>query len=110
EKSKKTGHSRYIWKLPSGQRNEALDMMNQAHAAAIRLGVTYWTDEEWDLLADRLSKAEQPVQTDIEDLLMPVPEKPETVAPRGQMTPRCALASAAHASAERARQRNSGGR
>lgn len=110
EKSKKTGHSRYIWKLPSGQRNEALDMMNQAHAAAIRLGVTYWTDEEWDLLAERLSKAEQPVQTDIEDLLVPVPEKPDVVAPTGQMTPRSALVSAALARAERARQRNAGSR
>ncbi len=72
EERTRSGHARYVWKLPSGQRNEALDMMNQAHAGAIRLGVTYWTDEEWDMLAERLSKMEKPAQGDLEDLITPV--------------------------------------
>lgn len=68
EKNKKTGFTRWVWTLPSG-RNEALDMMNQARAAAYRLGVPFWPEEKWDELADELSKLEPPKQGDLEDLL-----------------------------------------
>lgn len=64
----RTGHMRWVWKLPAG-RNEALDMMNQARAAAYRLGVPYWTEERWDDLADQISKIDPPEQGDLEDLI-----------------------------------------
>ncbi|WP_265518957.1 phage terminase large subunit family protein [Nitratireductor luteus] len=99
----RTGHARYVWKLPAGTRNEALDMMNQAHAGAIRLGVTYWTDEEWDMLAERLAKAEKPAQADLEDLLTPVPENEARKSTDSNTAD--ALVTAALARAERARKR-----
>lgn len=72
----RSGHPRPVWTLPSGQRNEALDMMNQARAAAIRMGIPYWGDEEWDAIAERLAQQEPPAQADIEDMLTPVAQQP----------------------------------
>lgn len=83
EKSR-SGHPRPVWKLPSGQRNEALDMMNQARAAAIRMGIPYWGDEEWDAIAERLAKTEPPAQGDIEDMLTAGPVVPAPRAPQKQ--------------------------
>lgn len=101
EKSR-SGHPRYVWKLPSGQRNEALDMLNQAHAAAIRLGVTYWTDEEWDVLTSRVMAMEKPAQADLEDLITPT-SSPATTAPAEK--PQNPLVAAALARAQRAAMR-----
>ncbi|EKF17075.1 phage terminase large subunit family protein [Nitratireductor pacificus] len=107
EERTRTGHPRYVWKLPSGQRNEALDMMNQAHAGAIRLGITYWTDEEWDMLAERLAKLDKPVQGDLEDLISPVAGDQPASASGGQEAAKGALVAAALQRAERAKRRNS---
>lgn len=106
EERTRSGHPRYVWKLPSGQRNEALDMMNQAHAGAIRLGVTYWTDEEWDMLAERLSKLEKPVQGDLEDLINPVAGEQQPATADKEHASKEALIAAARQRAERARRRN----
>ncbi|WP_404862082.1 phage terminase large subunit family protein [Georhizobium sp. MAB10] len=100
----RSGHARYIWKLPSGRRNEALDMMNQAQAAAIRLGVNYWTDDQWDAIAERIAAMEPPVQPDLEDLISPV-GAPVRAQSDGSAKGG-ALVAAALARAERAAQRN----
>ncbi|WP_176086939.1 terminase gpA endonuclease subunit, partial [Martelella sp. HB161492] len=65
----RSGYPRWRWKLPEGQRNEVLDMMNQSRAAAIRLGVPYWSDEAWDVRAEELAKLEPERQGDLEDLI-----------------------------------------
>ncbi|MBX8785509.1 terminase, partial [Ochrobactrum sp. GRS2] len=52
----RSGHPYYEWDLPAGKRNEALDMLNQSLAATLRLGINYWTEDEWDALAERLSR------------------------------------------------------
>lgn len=75
----RSGHQRPVWTLPAGQRNEALDMMNQARAAAIRLQIPYWGDDEWDAIAERLAKIEPPRQADIEDMLATTPPVPAPV-------------------------------
>jgi len=101
----KSGHPRWIWKLPAGQRNEALDMLNQSRAAAIRLGVPYWTDEEWDVREEILAKIETPVQADIEDLLTgiaPGDQPPVQAEPESEQS---SLVAAALARAARAAQR-----
>ncbi|MFK4824834.1 phage terminase large subunit family protein [Paenochrobactrum sp. BZR 588] len=69
QKKNRAGHSFYEWELPSGVRNEALDMMNQAQAAALRIGINYWTEDEWDALSERLSQEPKPAQMDLEDLM-----------------------------------------
>ncbi|MET3602167.1 phage terminase large subunit family protein [Martelella mangrovi] len=65
----RNGYPRWVWKLPDGQRNEVLDMLNQSRAAAIRLNVPYWTDEEWDARAEELARQEPEEQGDLEDLI-----------------------------------------
>ena len=99
----RTGHARYVWKLPAGQRNEALDMTNQAHAGAIRFGVTYWTDEEWDAREAMLSRLEPPAQADLEDLLAAPDPEANRVPDGGAAQPRgSALVAAAMARAAQA--------
>lgn len=85
-KKTKTGYQAWAWTLPSG-RNEALDMMNQARAAAYRLGVPYWSEEKWDELADEISKLEVPEQSDIEDLLTGLVAVAKAVADAAPPTP-----------------------
>jgi phage terminase large subunit GpA-like protein len=102
----RTGHVRYIWKLPEGKRNEVLDMFNQSLAGAYRFGVPYWTDDEWDAVEDRISKIEEPVQADLEDRLAALTirtEAPAATAPANQQS---ALVAAALARAQRNTQRN----
>ncbi len=104
----RTGHQRWVWTLPSG-RNEALDMMNQARAAAYRLGVPYWGEERWDELADQLSKIEPPEQSDIEDLLTGLVAVSRAVASATAEPPEKPSSdrvAAALARAQRARERN----
>ncbi len=70
QRKNRAGHPYYEWELPSGMRNEALDMINQGQAAALRLGINYWTEEEWDALAERLASEPPPPQLDLEDLML----------------------------------------
>ncbi|MBP1873532.1 phage terminase large subunit GpA-like protein [Ensifer adhaerens] len=77
----RSGHTRYVWKLTEGRRNEVLDMLNQSLAGAYRLGIPYWTDEQWDVIEDRLGKIEPPRQGDLEDHLNQVPQAQPQPAP-----------------------------
>lgn len=72
----RSGHPYYEWDLPAGKRNEALDMLNQSLAATVRLGINYWTEDEWDALAERLSQEPPPAQLDLEDQLLRQPQVP----------------------------------
>ncbi|RVJ14813.1 terminase, partial [Sinorhizobium medicae] len=100
-------HTRYVWKLSEGKRNEIIDMLNQSLAGAYRWGVPYWTDEEWDAIADRLGRLEAPQQGDLEDHLNQIAVKTEPAAGQSaaaeQQSP---LVAAALARAARAAQRN----
>ncbi|MQV99455.1 terminase, partial [Sinorhizobium medicae] len=103
----RSGHTRYVWKLSEGKRNEIIDMLNQSLAGAYRWGVPYWTDEEWDAIADRLGQLEAPQQGDLEDRLNQIAVKTEPAegqsATAEQQSP---LVAAALARAARAAQRN----
>ncbi|MDW9792173.1 terminase [Sinorhizobium meliloti] len=103
----RSGHTRYVWKLAEGKRNEIIDMLNQSLAGAYRWGVPYWTDEEWDAIADRLGRLEAPQQGDLEDHLNQIAVKTEPAAGESaaaeQQSP---LVAAALARAARAAQRN----
>lgn len=103
----RSGHTRYVWKLGEGKRNEIIDMLNQSLAGAYRWGVPYWTDEEWDAIADRLGRLEAPQQGDLEDHLNQIAVKTEPAAGQSaaaeQQSP---LVAAALARAARAAQRN----
>lgn len=70
ERKTRDGHPRYEWELPSGKRNEALDMLNQSRAAAYRLGLPYWSDEQWDEAAREIETRDTPLQGDLEDVLL----------------------------------------
>ncbi len=102
----KTGHPRWVWKLPAGQRNEVLDMLNQARAGAIRLGIPYWTDDDWDVREEVLAKIEAPVQGDIEDLLTGMLPGDASPSQQDSETEQSSLVAAALARAARAAQRN----
>ncbi len=82
QRRNRSGHPYYEWDLPAGKRNEALDMLNQSMAAALRLGINYWTEEEWDSLAERLSQEPPPAQLDLEDQLLRQPEQQNVFAPK----------------------------
>ncbi len=51
-------------------------MLNQSLAATLRLGINYWTEDEWDALAERLSQEPPPAQLDLEDQLLRQPQVP----------------------------------
>jgi phage terminase large subunit GpA-like protein len=58
EKRLKGGFTSFGWELPSGERNEALDTMTQAEAAAIKFGVRDLPPAVWDRLeSERTSSA-----------------------------------------------------
>ena len=63
-----TGAVTSAWVPVKGVRNEALDTMNYAEAAARRKGWTSMTESEWDLLDAERGAAPADVQTDLFDL------------------------------------------
>jgi phage terminase large subunit GpA-like protein len=70
------------WALAeAGRRNEALDTMNYAEAAARRRGWTALTDDQWNALADERGAAPPEGQGDLFDASLPVVDKarPEQV-------------------------------
>lgn len=106
EKSKRTGHTRYVWRLAEGRRNEVMDMLNQSLAGAYRLGLPYWGDDEWDAVADRIEKTPAPTQHDIEDLLGPGMPAAASAAQKPAETEQSARVAAAMARAARNAARN----
>jgi phage terminase large subunit GpA-like protein len=83
------------WELAEpGRRNEGLDTMNYAEAAARRKGWTSLTEEQWALMDDERGAAPAVAQPDLFDgtvtVVVPTPEKPKAPAPRedGWIKPR----------------------
>jgi len=67
---KKHGFTLWRWEIDPGQRNEALDTMNQAEAAATKFGVRSLPDETWNRLErERETPPPESAQGDLEDLL-----------------------------------------
>lgn len=98
EEKGRNGVVQYRWALPDGLRNEALDTMNAAFAAAWRLGLFRWTDDEWDRIAAIVEAPPLAPQLDLEE---PVSRAPAT--PAGAETTSSVLEQSARI--ERARQR-----
>jgi phage terminase large subunit GpA-like protein len=61
------GSTRFGWDLPEGLRNEALDTMMQAEAAAIKFGVRDLPPAIWDRLEAERARPIEGAQLDFED-------------------------------------------
>ncbi len=72
DRNKKTGFVTYKWVKDPDQANEGLDTHLQAEAAAIKFGVRALPDALWDQYEADRERAPDPVQGDLEDLLLPV--------------------------------------
>ena len=70
------GFTRYVWVKAPNQPNEGLDTMNQAEAAAIRIGIRH-PQFDWDTLLAERDCAPEEEQADFEDLLLGGSVKPE---------------------------------
>lgn len=64
----RSGIVSWQWVLPEGERNEALDTMNQAEAAAIRLGVERLDEDDWDRIEAMIEVEPKAAQLDLEDV------------------------------------------
>ncbi|EPX82090.1 hypothetical protein Salmuc_02458 [Salipiger mucosus DSM 16094] len=64
------------------RRNEALDTMNYAEAAAMRRGWHSMTDDQWDALATERGTAPAEAQGDLFDAELPLSARAEARAPR----------------------------
>lgn len=64
---RKDGFAEYRWVKPSALRNEALDTMLYAEAAAIRLGWKTKSDADWDRLEAELEAPPEAPQLDLEE-------------------------------------------
>ncbi len=78
EKKDKSGFSRFVWVKDGDQRNEALDTMCQAEAAAIKFGVRDMPPGAWDRLEAERWRAPEAPQMDLEDLML-APRHEESV-------------------------------
>lgn len=93
---RKDGSTEYRWVLPANVRNEALDTMLYAEAAATRAGWRANTDQRWDELEAEREAPPPPAQLDLEDALtapvarpQPLVDRPaEAVAPAAPFTPK----------------------
>lgn len=104
EKSR-SGIVSWRWVLPEGFRNEVLDTMNIAEAAAIRLGVRQRSDEDWEKLAAMIEVPPKEAQLDLEELPLLAPRaEPAEAAP----APAKRQGSSADAIAEMMRKLNGG--
>jgi phage terminase large subunit GpA-like protein len=70
EKKDKSGFSKFEWIKDHDQRNEALDTMCQAEAAAIKYGVRDMPPAAWNRLEAERAAPLQAAQIDIEDLML----------------------------------------
>lgn len=69
EKKDKAGFSKFVWMKDDAQRNEALDTMCQAEAAAIKFGVRDMPPAAWDRYESERAAPLQSAQMDLEDML-----------------------------------------
>lgn len=78
----RVGVTTSAWELAEpGRRNEALDTMNYAEAAARRKGWTSMTNEEWDALDDVRGMAPAEAQADLFDATVAVVTRPAEKQP-----------------------------
>lgn len=97
-KNKKNAAAGFKWDVIEGRRNEGLDTMNQAEAAAIREGWRTNSDTTWDALEAKLEvEPAGGIQGDLEDLLGAQP--PAKVAAKSNTATKPAEASAPKAGA-----------
>ncbi len=95
EKKDKSGFSRFVWVKDSDQRNEALDTMCQAEAAAIKFGVRDMPPAAWDELEKERAAPVEAAQLEIEDLLHRPSAPAQTPAPQMPQHKRRTLADLA---------------
>ncbi|MDR3513770.1 MAG: phage terminase large subunit family protein [Caulobacteraceae bacterium] len=105
EVKRKDGFAVYQWFKDPNQANEALDTMNQAEAAAIRLGVRDFTEALWDKLETDRECALPAAQGDLEDLMGPRTAFASAPAPAPSAVLPPAAANSAPPSTARARAR-----
>lgn len=85
EKKDKSGFSSFIWVKDEGQRNEALDTMCQAEAAAIKFGVRDLPPAAWDRFEAERTQRPESAQLDLEDMIHRPPA--DTNAPAAPAPP-----------------------
>jgi phage terminase large subunit GpA-like protein len=73
EKKDKSGFSRFVW-IMDEQRNEALDTMMQAEAAAIKFGVRDMPPAAWDRFEADRGRPVEGAQLDLEDMMHRPPQ------------------------------------
>lgn len=84
---KRNGFTYYEWEKDAEQRNEALDTMNQAEAAALNLGLRTMKDQVWDAYEVRALTPPPETQGDLEDLIdQPAPATSQATAPKATTT------------------------
>jgi phage terminase large subunit GpA-like protein len=90
EEKRKDGFVAYKWVKDPNQANEALDTMNQAEAAAIRLGVRDFTEALWDKLESERERPPEAAQLDLEDLPLLKPPPQPVIRKAGTPAPNSA--------------------
>ena len=101
ETRSKSGVTGFAWIVQDGLRNEALDTMNQAEAAAIKYGVRDLPPSIWDRLERERARPVKQEQLDLEDLMaapavIAPPVEPPPPASPAPVRPRRTLADFAH--------------
>lgn len=81
EQKDRSGFSRFKWVKDSKDRNEALDTMSQAAAAAIRFGVRDMPPAAWDRFEAERAAPMPERQGDLEDLLARAPANAALTSP-----------------------------
>jgi phage terminase large subunit GpA-like protein len=75
------GFSVYVWVLPPGAENHALDCRVYARAAASLLGLDRWGDKEWTALEAAIGQAPPPPSPAPSTPPPPTPSSPRTWIP-----------------------------
>jgi phage terminase large subunit GpA-like protein len=83
EQKNKAGFSKFVWVKDESQRNEALDTMCQAEAAAIKFGVRDLPPAAWDRLESERAAPLAAAQLDLEDFI----HRPPADAPTSPANP-----------------------
>lgn len=99
---KSGGRTIYRWEK-TRPRNEGLDTMNQAEAAALPLGVRFMAEEDWDRHESERCSPPAPAQLDLEtSMFAPAPKQPSAAATSDGIAAQIAAARARAQAARRA--------
>jgi phage terminase large subunit GpA-like protein len=92
-KRRPDGFVQFLWVKAAGERNEALDTMIYAEAAAVRIGWRSHDEAAWERLRGQLEAPVAAPQLDLEDMLATAPARPEPAArePAEQSRPPAAV-------------------